>query len=664
MMRLTRVFLPAFVVFGCVAAAGCWQHGHWAWDREEKIAQFAKYHRKFGEIAVGRPVVISKRDALKFELGLTARDLYDAVGTQFAGRLGQFDVASFRGALAFQAPTVPVLSASTELRDGLVSNITQTLLENAAGDASAVTSQTLAGILVTALTGQVAATTEEPPPDEEPEPETAVLAPMALPANAAAARSAELANQANVFGPLPPLTLRTRDRASEAHASFTHIRLLELFSNPAQFGMPEGVQPILLAGNITVSPGTVTKEGFIAEVSLKLSLADRDGEVPFGQYHAIPVISVFPSTVGQNMDLQSLTAYQRDLALQLSAAGYGSAGQALLESSRLTQTNLRGLNQRVSISSFTRGATNHFGYRIRGEVWAANPNGMTPESVELLQDINVPFVAVALEPINTAIKAVTAAMKRSDPNFAVDRDYFTMRMDVETRWIAADEWTARKAAWWHPELRPIEGFYRARVADTLWVEDGEAIATLKAEKDNGKYVHFQQQWSRTAPQSVLSSGMSGYKYILPLPAEPKEPGRPRIAGFFPKSVPVDRRSVVIVTGSDFGKAPLFTFAGVRGELIKTYQGGKVAAVVVDPVGIPPLTTRDGGVGVVTSGGAHNTKDGFAFVEAYRPPNRTTTIKDGTIKLEFIEVHGGAKPELFEDSEIEELIEALIKKLGK
>ena len=239
---MTRYGIAAWVMVFLVFVPSCsrsWRNGAEKWSREQKIAKLAEYHSKFGEIAVGRPVVVGKQDALKFELGLSAQDLYIGVGTQVAGRLGVFDMRSFRGAASFQAPDVQLGGTSPGLRDELIATATQALLNSA--DSAA-----LASVVKTALTGQSTSaqtqakgdpapdgedpadgedpSTGEPPDDarpEEPPPEpaTATRSAMALPAlptNSAAARAAALADQAGIFGALPTLTMRQRDRATEA----------------------------------------------------------------------------------------------------------------------------------------------------------------------------------------------------------------------------------------------------------------------------------------------------------------------------------------------------------------------------------------------------------------------------------------------------------------
>ena len=97
-------------------------------------------------------------------------------------------------------------------------------------------------------------------------------------------------------------------------------------------------------------------------------------------------------------------------------------------------------------------------------------------------------------------------------------------------------------------------------------------------------------------------------------------------------------------------------------MIKTYAKGTVAVVSLNPVGITPLTILDGPVVVVTEGGRHSL-GGFKLAKPYRGKEQKTTItKDGRPAITFTEELGGVKKELFQRSELEELIDDLLKEL--
>src|SRR5690606_5077652 len=234
-----------------------------------------------------------------------------------------------------------------------------------------------------------------------------------LPENSAAVRTRELADQANVFEVPTEVKLATHNRIDGAANAFYRVRLQELASDPHQLAMPEGVHPQLFVGNIAISPGTVTRKGFIAEVTLRF-VPVIDGIEDTSQYE-VPAISAFPSGIGQNLHIESVAAYQRDIALQLRAMGYVAAAEALYEQSRLNTSDIKSANQRISISSFSRPSS--LGFRIRGEYIAAeldkHKNDKDSNSAELLQDINVPFVVMAAAPDNM-ILAIQKEAKRAE----------------------------------------------------------------------------------------------------------------------------------------------------------------------------------------------------------------------------------------------------------
>ncbi len=695
MIRKCSVCSALLALVALLGACG-WKHVHRR-SAEAIVEKFGEYHRKFGEIAVGRPILLKDPSAMKVDLGFTARQLYDDIALDFAGRVGRFDVRSFRGALKFEAPTVTIPAAQPSLKEEIASQMAQALLEKVAAGGDANGAAALAEVLKSALlpnasVSPAAADAGSPSADgaAAPAPETAsaeaqgnggAAAPITrsalglpdLPENAAAARVAELADEAGVFAALPEVELSQPLRMRQATNNYSLMKLIELGSDPNNYRMPKGHEAVLVIGNITVSPGTITRRSFVAEVSLKFTLTDEEGDTvkrsSGASYKPSMVRSLLPSGFGQNMNLQSLTASQRDLALALSAAGYVAAGQALLASSELMQRNLQSVNQRVSIAAFQRGSTNEFGYRIRGEQWAVNPDSFDPEAVDLLQEVNLPYAVIATIPYEGYKKDVARGLAYTGSNAAPTilrpgTDLF-WRLSVETRWIPADERKARDAAWWYPELNLMEGMYRAHAADSLYAQSERWIDESKGKDTH----HWREQWARNAVDAIFASGVSAYNYVLPLEEEPpKTPGRPFIGHVYPETVPHDRPSVVLVTGSDFGAEPVFTFAGVPGKLIGTFADGAAAAVTVDPSGLKPIWPATGRVAVAAEGGAaENSVIVFTFSSPPSSPAATPTTmikKDGQPVLTIEEQAGGARREIFERSELEALIRDLIEELRK
>jgi hypothetical protein len=657
---VVRAAIGSVAILIAVGPTGAcsWKNMHLR-DPEEIVEKFGEYHRKFGEIAVGRPVLINDAAAMKVSFGFTARELYEGIGLEFAARVGQFDVQSFKGALKFELPTVtlPVGGASGGLKEDIATGLAQALLV-AAGGGQAVQVSAIAEVLQAALAARSGAAPASQPTDEADGAgagaetrQTITRSPLELPAlpdNAAATRVAAPADAANVFGPLPEVQLRQSLKLVEANNTFSLMRLLELRSDPSTFELPPGYEPVLMIGSITVSPGTVTRSGFLAEVTLKLSLSDEEGEALKAiKYKPISAHSLVPTGFGQNMSLQSLTASQRDLALALSAAGYSAAGQALLESSRLSQQNILGVNQRVTISAFTRGVTNQFGYRIRGEAWSAAPTSLEPAPVELLQELNLPF-------------AVIVGLPRKDIEDQIEaKVQVALRSSIETRWVPATEERARDVALWHPELELMEGYYRAHAADSLRKKSEAWIHENRGNVDH----HYREQWARNAVDSIYPSGLSGYNYVSGLASHRKAAATtspPEISDVYPTSVPRDRQSIILIRGAHFGSQPVFTLAGVPATTVQLLDEG-IAAVVVDPVGVTSIPAVKGNVAVATANGVAQFRGEFKFIDALHP--KTTISKGGKPDLTVEEQSGGSRA-LGERSRLEALIRDVLDELRK
>ncbi|MBP7935161.1 MAG: hypothetical protein KA354_10990 [Phycisphaerae bacterium] len=387
------------VWLACLVSVGCdnWRNGVHRWPRlPDKVKALEEYHTRFGEIAVTKPFVVAQQDFFKIDFELNAKQLYDDVTFQVAAKLGTFDVASFKSALTLEALTIPE-HAVQPIRNQIAYKIAESLLQSNAASPEANASL-LESLLGVAAPAAQAVTVPEQNATDAPE----------LPENDAAARAKELADQAKAYEGLSVVKLRARDRITEAANAFYHMRLHELSSDPGQLQMPGGIGVHVLVGNISVSPGTVTKEDFIAEVTLRFVALRKGTQDPSPD--EVTTVSVFPSAVGQNMEIESVSAYQRDIALQLKAMGYSAAANALAERSRLNTADIKSANQRISISSFSR--LSSLGFRIRGEYMAANlddyrvKEGARP--VVLLQDISVPFV-VMVAARNDALYSLASA---------------------------------------------------------------------------------------------------------------------------------------------------------------------------------------------------------------------------------------------------------------
>ncbi|HOW70467.1 MAG TPA: hypothetical protein PKY77_07695 [Phycisphaerae bacterium] len=654
------------VWLACLVSIGCdnWRHGVHRWPSlPDQVKAFEEYHTRFGEIAVTKPFVVAEQGFFKIDFELNAKQLYDDVTLQVAAKLGTFDVASFKSALTIEAPTIPE-HAVQPIRNQIAYKIAERLLQSTAASPEANASL-LESLLGVAAPAAQAVTVPEQNATDAPE----------LPENDAAARAQELAGQAKAYEGLSAVKLRARDRITEATNAFYHMRLHELSSDPGQLQMPGGIGVHVLVGNISVMPGTVTKEDFIAEVTLRFVAFGKGTQDPLPD--EVTTVSVFPSAAGQNMEIESLSAYQRDIALQLKAMGYSAAANALAERSRLNTADIKSANQRISISSFARRSA--LGFRIRGEYMATNlddyrvKEGARP--VVLLQDINVPFVVMVaarndalyslaaarahvtagdpaaalkvLQKVNANIPSVgsssTATDRASNPAKRAVRDAVTavetaealdrrgrpsppsnsrsqpnetapmeetqalsralrsiaeaqaalapdLQVQVETRWVPATDKARHRVAWCYPELGAMQGLYRAQVADRLEQQLPAAQTPQKTSDRCGEYGpvgSHERQWYDSTPRSLAESGLSAWVYRLPkLEADPG-PDVPRLTSVCPISLPINRSSVVVVTGRHL-EGCTFLFGPVHGKLIGVFGQGQAAVVEIDPIGLSPI----------------------------------------------------------------------------
>ena len=687
------------VILGC----GSWRGGE-KWPFEKKIDKLEEYHHKYGEIMVSRPIFAKEAGFFEFKLSLTARELYDDVGLQIAGRFGDFDVAGFRGALKLQAPDVAAQTVQP-FGNQMAFAFAETLLSNASADPSPENSAIIADLLKASLS--VAAPTTQP----TVRPARQALDVPDLPTNEAAQKAKAFADAAKIFEGVDAgeLKMRARDRATEAANAHYHIKMLELFSNPAHQHLNKGEKFAFLVGNITVAPGRITREGFIAEVTFRFTYADIYGR---GTADAFDVVSVFPSSVGQNTSLQALAASQRDIALQFQAAGYVAAANALYEQSRINQSNVASVNQVVSLSSFIRGSGEQLGFRIRGEYAPVDltnydiRDGARP--VVLLQDLNIPIVMAAktsktvaeaglsvlypdrrilrddlkqierdLDGVERTLTQTRLQVKQAkqDPRSLAllmgtsraleqrqqeleeerlrlqEELKIYIRMDVETRWVPVRKHDARHVFWWHRELRVRDGLYRAKVADKLRTETRARLAELGISGQNPRPPvdkWREVQWLRTVPDFLLHGGLSGYIYQLNALEDPpsSKPNAPIVTGVYPTTLPSDRP-----------KDAQFVFGGVLAETIKVVAGGKAALVKVDPrvVNQPLRPAKDVYVSAIGPGGVPASQPAtthkVTFKGAYDGPVpktilTTTSQPSGQKKVTIEERHGGVRKNIF------------------
>lgn len=368
-----------------------WNHPRVGWDEDEQIRRMEKYHREFGEIALSRPVVVSKPDKIKLDFQLSAKDIYSDIGIQVGSRIGQFEAASFRGAGKFEAPIIPE-HTETPIGPAVGLGGLQAIVEAATKDPKPENLEVLASVLKAAI--------EAAKPLAEPVtvPARNPLSAPDLPENLAEKRVKEFADAAKIFDPLPGLRLNAVNRFTETANAYYHMRLHELFSDIDQIKAADSEEPVLLAGFITICPGSITSSGYIAETVFAPYLE-------FGTHTvAMPVVSLFPSAIGQNLDLQSMFTLQRSLALKMQAAGYAFGGAGQYDWSKLDELNTRSLNQRVTVSAFNRGQAMQVGWRIRGEYWAAGSGAkwrgrlVNSGDAVLMQDISLPVMLVAIAP--------------------------------------------------------------------------------------------------------------------------------------------------------------------------------------------------------------------------------------------------------------------------
>lgn len=693
------------------------------WDDDKKIQKIQQYHQEFGEIALSRPVVVSKPDRIKLDFQLTAKDIYNDIGIQAASRVGQFEAVSFRGAGKFEVPTIP---EHTETPIGPAVGISglQALVDAATQDPKPENLEILASVLKSAL--EAAKPLAEPvtiparPPLGTPE----------LPENIADARIKELSDAAKVFDPLPALRLNAVSRLTETANAHYHMRLHELFSDVDQIKAADSEEPVLLAGFITICPGSITEGGYVAETLVSIYLEYNNRNTP------VPVVSLFPSAIGQNLDLQSLFALQRSLALKMQAAGYVFGGAGQFDWAKLDQLNTRSLNQRVTVSSFNRGHSNQIGWRVRGEYWAASDSAkwkgrlINPGDAVLMQDVSLPTLMVALIP--KEVKAISQAAQEAVKTIAELEELLKPAPAVETKklkawrkrfikliekikdidvpvvestkqlymppnsWIEKNEILAKMvetrlttagATWdledfekpldeaktsldlwikdgrpfirfdigtnWipensqevasYPELSAREGYYRAQVADRL-----SKNATAEADKGiSGTYEHT---WNCVIPESMLNGISPALVCRVPFPIDPPKEG-PTIRDFYPTTLPFDRASALLVTGSNFQKDMRVLVGPLAATVLAVSSRGNAAVVAVDPSGVSSHLPMGGKVRVMTAVGTSElSANELTFVETPRRSEQPKTTfefkKNGKTErtLEVIESLGGAKPD--------------------
>lgn len=654
------------------------------WTRQKQIGKVEQYRREFGEISLSKPVVVSKPEKLKIDFQLSAKEIYNDIGLQAASRVGQFEAVSFRGAAKFEAATIPEHTV-TPVGPAAGLGAMQALVDAATKDPKPENLEILASVLKAGI--------EAAKPLAEPVtiPEQKALGAPDLPENISDKRAKEFFDAAKVFDPLSSLRLNTVTRLTETANAHYHLRLHEIFSDIEQFKLDKEDKVVLLAGFITVSPGSITGNGFTAECVLKLQVGNAVG------MSDVPVISLFPSAIGQNMDLQSLFALQRSLAIKLQAAGFVFGGTGQFDWSQIDSLNTRSLNQRVTISAFNRGHSNQIGWRIRGEYWAASPNAkwqgrlIDPGDAVLMQDVNVPILMVGIVPKDIAktaeVTMATIANPQQDSTkgiAALKGEWTTafrntesfhlpegnndatseptnealpllslkpmISIAIETRWIPEYEDSARS----YPEISSIEGLYRAEVADDL-TNSSCLYCTSMGDKNHCKHIAPPKGHYRNTAEPILRESLRHaiapiYSFTVSYPRDAASKSL-ALSDAHPLQLPFDRASAMVLTGDGFNK-DMQVFVGPLVAKVLTVSNDKtIAAVVVDPTSMSSRLPVGGRIQIVAANGQTTLKEKEAsfLIPPERPDKARTTFEfktDGKPDrtLDVSDTGGGAKAE--------------------
>ncbi len=675
--------LRCIVLLG-VPLIGCasWKY-YDTWNEYQFADKVHEYRQKYGEISVSQPVVVKSQKAFRFELGMKPDDFYKQVGTQARARFGEFETTGFRGAVKLEAPVIPehtVQPVAPKVITAALGALLGGASEDGADAATPEDKKLLAEVLKAALGAYEGTLTDRTIPEQKP---ISVTAPENLSAQANAQTAAASKIVEGLAGG-PELGYRPRDRVTEAANTFFHARLLETFSDPGNLRTPDGMEPLVIAGGITVTPGSITRKGFFTEIIMRAVILLDGKEVELLTADKTPVrpqfLSVFPTMVGQNMDLETIQSVRHDLALQLLASGYVAAADAVYDKSRIYQAAARSLNQRVSISSFTRPSYGQIGFRIRGEYWAAEPekvdahHGVGFEPSTLLEPVSLPFVVLMYAPGAPSIPKKSSGGTQSIASVLAQREALTqdiensmaadptntraiqefqarldelpridVRLDISQRWIPEDAGDATK----YSDISLRESEYRAQAADH-WKEK---LLGHRYANPNGTH---ELDWNRGQWMTLPGAILDATSFRIPLSSDPA----PRISSAIPGILTKGGNSSLVIDGQNFGDSPLCLLGGVRGTDVKladyigTNNERRQVLIASFDLSKESFDDQKRDVVVITPGGEARLAQHVKLAKPAAPtkakPRTTIVVEQGgdTSKVTIEDEDGGAKDAAF------------------
>ena len=409
--RIVIAWWFAFCSAAILMSPGCSQTSLIA----EKLDVVADSVDRYGFASISTPFLVGPNQGFEFGLHKSAAEYFD-LALKPQGAVRNLSSAALDVQLAFRMNLEQAISAYAQLQQARsIADVRQAKIKAtnqlAALNALMAAKPALADQspeLVAGTKGLLTAISQQPEPDKEALPgfTPTATAPAAHPPISAADRIA-LNAVGPTFSPAWSLTegavnLSSNEAILLSQRDSVTQSLLNWFINPVRNKQADYELffcPIL----VSVQPGTETRRGYMADITLTVDLARAKGDSLeyLSDYfpHSSPPIqvsAVFPAVDSQILDLANSRRQLFTMAIQLALTGFGSEANAFIDYAKKLEQDAKTRTSLTVASSYTMGST-CFGFRVEPKfVASADPTRIETEPGEILESKTFPAMAIVL----------------------------------------------------------------------------------------------------------------------------------------------------------------------------------------------------------------------------------------------------------------------------